>query len=112
MDRLRLWRTSIPKYTGSLDFIYHGGRTMPRHTVTRTPVVEAKASIVAAAVSAFVLSLLARYVFGSETPEFVIAFVDFAVTSVATGVLTFVGGWIAGHTPCEITDTEVTHNES
>ncbi|OQO89944.1 hypothetical protein B1813_19075 [Saccharomonospora piscinae] len=82
---------------------------MSKHTVQRTPVIEAKVktSAAAAAAAAFVLSLLGQFVFGGETPEAVAAVVESAVTSLVTAGITFGGGWLARHTPRELVDVDV-----
>lgn len=66
------------------------------------PVVEAKVktSAAAAAVAAFVLSLVQQYVFkGGEVPETLAVLVSTVVVTVVTGGLTFIVGWLTKHTP-------------
>jgi hypothetical protein len=66
------------------------------------PVVEAKVktSAAAAAVAAFVLSLIQQYLFkGAEVPDALAVMVSTVVITVVTGGLTFGVGWLTKHTP-------------
>lgn len=55
-----------------------------------------KSSAFAATVVSFVLSVLGYYVFkGGAVP----AYLDIIVSTVVTGALTFVAGWLTKHTP-------------
>lgn len=54
-----------------------------------------KAASTAAAITGLGLSLLGHYVFKGAVPEWAQAAIDTAVT----GGLTFLGGWLAKHTP-------------
>jgi hypothetical protein len=66
------------------------------------PVVEAKVktSAAAAALAAFVLSLIQQYVFkGAEVPDALAVMVSTIVITVATGAVTFLVGWLTKHTP-------------
>jgi hypothetical protein len=59
-----------------------------------------KASTAAATATTFVLWLLGTYVFRSgSVPEFVVSFVESLVAALVSGVVTFVSGWLARHTP-------------
>lgn len=63
---------------------------------TRGPVEKkVRAGTVGAGVGAFVVWLLAEYVFGHEVPEPVVALVYVVVP----GIVAFVSGYIAQHTP-------------
>jgi hypothetical protein len=56
-----------------------------------------KAASTAALVSGFAMNLLTRYVFPDGVPAWATALVSGAVV----GLLTFVAGWLAKHTPRE-----------
>lgn len=73
------------------------------------PVVEAKVktSAAAAAIAGFVLSLLQLYVFkGGEVPETLTVMVTTVVTTVVSGGLTFLVGWLTKHTPRWLADVD------
>ena len=63
-----------------------------------------KTSALAALVSTLLLSLLGQYVFKSEVPSFVAAFVESATLSVVGGAVTFGVGWLTKHTPRDVLD--------
>jgi hypothetical protein len=66
------------------------------------PVVEAKVKTSAAAAAAvgLVLSLLSAYVFkGGEVPDALAVMVTTVVTTVVSGGVTFLVGWLTKHTP-------------
>lgn len=66
------------------------------------PVVEAKVKTSAAAAAAvgLVLSLLQAYVFkGGEVPDALAVMVTTVVTTVVSGGITFLVGWLTKHTP-------------
>lgn len=54
-----------------------------------------KAASTAGAIAGIVVSVLGHYVFKSGVPEVLQALIDAAITS----GLTFLGGWLAKHTP-------------
>lgn len=58
-----------------------------------------KTATAAATLVALAVGLLQQYVFKSgPVPEFVVAFVESAIGSLVTGVVTFVVGWCTKHT--------------
>lgn len=69
---------------------------------TTGPVVEAKVKTSAAAAAAvgFVLALLQAYVFkGGDVPDALEVMVTTVVTTVVSGGVTFLVGWLTKHTP-------------
>lgn len=78
---------------------------------TPGPVVEAKVKTSAAAAAAvgFVLALLQLYVFkGAEVPDALEVMVTTVVTTVVSGGVTFLVGWLTKHTPRWLGDVSAT----